>query len=82
MSTYQELQARGLKTGDIVRAPSHGGQTLAKLRQPYFSYAFVKCADGSQVACKPHLLSKATDDERAAYEAEAKRHEAEWEADV
>lgn len=79
LSTFDQLKTKGLSHGDIVRAPMHKGQTLARLRRPYFTYAMVEYADGSQIGYEPRLLSKATDDEAATYKADAKRHDAEWE---
>lgn len=67
MSTYQELLDRGIRVGDIVKAPVYDEMTLAKVTRLYFEYAMVKYVDGRTLGVKPRLLRKATAEEADIY---------------
>jgi hypothetical protein len=67
VSTFDQLQALGISTGDTVRTPPHKGMTLARAGRPWYSYVQVYFADGSTVMYQPRLLTKATPEEHAAF---------------
>lgn len=70
MSTFHELQARGIRVGSVVRVPTVDGQSLAKVTRLHFAYAMVRYIDGQRRGYLPSILTPASEEEAAHYQSE------------
>lgn len=77
MSTFDKLKERGISVRDVVRTPPRGTHTIGRITRLYFEYAMVRYPNGITVGYKPELLAKASDDERAGFEAAEQHNQSE-----
>lgn len=67
MSTLAQLQARGIRCGDVVVTPDHEGRTLAMVTRLFFTHVMVRYADRTVIGWPPEKLTKASEAQTAAY---------------